>query len=218
MQGNYTLRSVVCFLQFDPKECKKNFMGLPLKVFHKKMIAGFIRFAFSDVFREIREWVRVILMAIPGEIGSLIRTSLMSIQTVGENVRILRGGWIDYPEKLKVGKKTQINRFCLINAGGGVEIGENVLIGPYTIIYSQNHNFSDRSIPINRQSYTKKNVIIEDDVWLAARVMILPGIIVRKGTVVAAGAIVTKDTDPYAIMAGAPAVKIGERSFKARVD
>jgi maltose O-acetyltransferase len=79
-------------------------------------------------------------------------------------------------------------------------------------IYSQNHNWRDRGAHIADQGKTRAKVVIEDDVWLCAGSVVLPGVKVRKGTVVAAGAVVTRDTEPYSIVGGIPAVKIGERT------
>jgi len=172
---------------------------------------GFTHDVLRRVRKDVRDWWMFGLMAIPGELGSVIRLSFINFKGVGRNVRLLRGGWVDHWGNLSIGDHTQINRFFLINAGGGVEIGDNVLIGPYSIIYSQSHNYQARDVLIKKQGYTRAKVVIEDDVWLCARATILPGVRVRKGTVVAAGAIVTKDTEPYSIVAGVPARKIGER-------
>jgi len=171
-----------------------------------------IKHIFSIIHGEIADWLLAVIMALPGGIGSFIRTTTIPFKAIGRHVRLLHGGWIEYPGQLEIGDYTQINRGCTINAGGDVEIGKNVLIGPCVIIYSINHNFSDKFKYIADQDYSKAKVVIEDDVWLCARSMILPGVRVRKGTVVAAGAVVNKDTEPYSIVAGVPAVKIGQRN------
>jgi maltose O-acetyltransferase len=170
-----------------------------------------IKHVFSIISREFGSWFWSFIMVLPGEIGSTIRTTVVPFKAIGRRVRLLHGGWIEYPGNLSIGDYTQINRRCTINAGGGVEIGKNVLIGPGAVIYSINHNYSDRRRCIAEQGYTNAEVIIEDDVWLGACAIITPGVRVRKGTVVAAGAVVTKDTEPYSIVAGVPAIKIGQR-------
>ena len=95
--------------------------------------------------------------------------------------------------------------------GGGVEIGKYVQVGPNTVIHSANHNFDDIDLPICKQGHTPKKVKIEDDVWIAAGCIILPGVTIGKGAVIAAGAVVTKDVEPYSVVAGAPAKKIKDR-------
>ncbi len=166
----------------------------------------------EPIRRECEEWFTTLLMALPGEIGSKIRVAIIPFKKVGRNVRLLQGSWIYYPDQLMIGDNTAINRNCLINAGGGIEIGRNVLIAQYVIIYSQNHKYSNSRVCIADQGYSKAKVVIEDDVWLCARSIVLPGVRVREGTVVAAGAIVTKDTEPFSIIAGIPAIQIGKRT------
>jgi len=168
---------------------------------------------FALVRFELRQWLMGCVLALPGNIGLTIRRVVIPFGVMGRNVRLQSGTWIEYPGKLTIDDNTQINRYCLINAGGGVEIGKNVLIGPYVVIYSQNHNYKDRKVCISHQDYTRAKIVIEDDVWLCARSTILAGVRVREGTVVAAGAVVTKDTEPYSTVAGIPAVKIGQRNF-----
>lgn len=150
-------------------------------------------------------------MAIPGEIGSSIRTTIVPFKRLGSAVKVRRGGWIFNPSEVSIGDNSRLNIGFLINGGGGVEIGSHVRVGPRVIIYSQNHNYEDRALCIDEQGYRRAKTVIEDDVWLCAGAIILPGVTVRKGTVVAAGAVVTKETEPYSIVAGVPAIKIGER-------
>ena len=195
---------------------KKDFVNIDLKgkisdFIRNPHIPWFLMESFNRLSLELKEWLMTFVMALPGRAGSFIRTTVIPFKTVGRKVRLMGGGFIEYPSQLTIGENTQINRNCFINAGGGVDIGKNVLIGPHVIIYSQNHNYGDSKICISDQGYTKAKVVIEDDVWLCARSTILPGLRVRKGTVVAAGAVVTKDTEPYSVVAGIPAIKIGQR-------
>ena len=161
---------------------------------------------------EFLSWIRTAASHFPGELGIFLRRKMIPSGNIGKGVRIQPGTWIDYPENLSIGHKTEINRSCFLNAGGTIEIGTNVLIGPNVTIYSQNHNFRDRATPICTQGYTRKRVVIENDSWICARAVILPGVRIAEGTVVAAGAVVTKDTEPYSIVAGVPATQIGKRS------
>ena len=85
-------------------------------------------------------------------------------------------------------------------------------MGPDVIIFSRNHNFKEKHKLIHEQGYTGQcTVIIEDDVWIGARVIILPGKIIGKGAVIGAGSVVTKDVAPYSVVAGNPARKISNR-------
>ena len=94
---------------------------------------------------------------------------------------------------------------------GKVSIGNDVMIGPKVMFLAANHNFSRKDVPMNKQGDTKKGIIVDDDVWIGARSIILDGVHLRKGTIVGAGAVVTKDTEEYSIVAGCPAKKIGQR-------
>lgn len=167
--------------------------------------------------QEFIQWSMAFLMAIPGGTGSVIRTYLIQFKSIGRNCRIMSGSTIEYPWNLSIGHSTQINRGCVIHAGGGIQIGTNVLIGPGVVLYSQNHCYKDGNVPISYQGWHSEKVIIEDDVWLCARAIVLPGVRVATGTVVAAGAVVTHDTEAYSICAGVPAKAIAHR-LRARND
>lgn len=106
---------------------------------------------------------------------------------------------------LKVGNNSNIGAFCYIGCSGWVEIGSNVLMGPRVSILSENHNFEQTDIPIKEQGVTRGETRIEDDCWLGANSVILSGVHIGRGAIVAAGAIVTKNVPPYAIVGGAPA-------------
>ena len=95
---------------------------------------------------------------------------------------------------------------------GGVKIGENVLIGNYVSMHSENHIFADTSIIINKQGVTHKGIIIGNDCWIGAKVTILDGARIGDGCVIAAGAVVTAGAIPaYSIVAGVPAKVIKSR-------
>ena len=149
-------------------------------------------------------WLYSLINAIPGRIGCWIRTKILPAK-IGSRSLIWDHVQIDSAKNLEIGSNSSINRGCILHAGGGIKIGNNVLIGPRVVIYSQNHNFSDPYTCISSQGYTKKIVRIEDDVWIAACAIILPGVTLKKGCIVAAGSVVTKDVDSNAIVAGNPA-------------
>jgi acetyltransferase-like isoleucine patch superfamily enzyme len=112
---------------------------------------------------------------------------------------------------LKVGNNSSIGPYSYIGCSGYIEIGDNVMMSPRVSIYSENHNFSETDRPMIEQGVTRSFVIIEDDCWVAANVVILAGVTVGKGSVIAAGSIVTKDVPPYSIVGGNPARIIKSR-------
>lgn len=95
-------------------------------------------------------------------------------------------------------------------ASGRLVIGSNVIVGPNVVIRVANHGTS-RDRLIRAQPPVRGEIIIEDDVWIGSNAVITSGVTVAKGTVVAAGAVVTHSTEPYSVVGGVPAKKIGER-------
>lgn len=159
---------------------------------------------------ELILWVGFFLKVIPGKLGCFIRSKLYPVKSENK-VLIWDNVQIDFPSKLKIGSRSSVNRGCIINAGGGVEIGRDVLIGPNVIIYSQNHQFEDHLRNINEQGYIYKKVSICDDVWIGAGSIILPGVSIGKGAVIGAGSVVCKNVDAYTVNVGIPVRKIYER-------
>jgi len=93
-----------------------------------------------------------------------------------------------------------------------ITIGNNVLIGPYAIFNSGSHLYSSKSRLIDEQGHKYGQITVEDDVWVGAHACILPGVTLAKGSVVAAGAVVTKSVTAYTVVAGVPAKVIGVRN------
>ena len=114
------------------------------------------------------------------------------------------------PYRIVVGAHTNINEKCVLDGRGGLKIGNNVDIALETNIWTEQHDY-------NSPTYKSvcKEVVIEDYVWLASRVTVLPGVHIGRGAVVASGAVVTKDVPPLAIVAGIPAKIIGYRKEEA---
>lgn len=116
---------------------------------------------------------------------------------------------------LGAGRKIVIGRNCQINENvfiQGAKIGNFVMIGPNTAILSKSHKHKDLETPMILQGETEEKIVeIKDDVWIGRNVIILPGVIIEKGCIIGAGAVVTKDTKPYTILGGIPAKIIKNR-------
>ncbi len=162
---------------------------------------------------ELNAWTVYLLSKIPGRIGMAMRYGYYKkrLPFLGKRVHIFEDVLLLTPEKIRIGKNTFINRRTIIQGMAVVEIGENVLIGPEVIITSTNHGYRERDKIIQHQGFESEKVIIEDDVWVGARSIILPGITVRKGAVIAAGSVVTKDVKEYTVVGGNPTKLISPR-------
>jgi len=125
---------------------------------------------------------------------------------------IFPGAFFQHSYGIEAGKNLNVNRGVHIYGRGGVEFGDYVLIGPNVVIASSQHRYSIKGVPILFQGHEKKRVVIGSDVWIGANAVVLPGVTIGDGVIVGAGAVVTGDIEPYAIVGGVPARKIGERS------
>lgn len=131
----------------------------------------------------------------------------------GENCNIEKGVFFGNGKGIKIGDRSGIGLGARIQ--GPLTIGANVMMGPECIIYTKNHETSRTDIPMIDQGVTApREVIIEEDVWIGARVIILPGVRIGKGSILAAGSVITKDVEPYSIVGGVPGKVIKSRFHK----
>lgn len=112
---------------------------------------------------------------------------------------------------LSIGDRSNIGNFGYIGCSGGIRIGSNVLMSPRVSLFAENHIHKRLDIPIKDQGVIRKSISIEDDCWLASHCVVLSGVTIGKGAIVAAGAVVNKDVPSYSIAAGIPAEIIGWR-------
>jgi len=112
---------------------------------------------------------------------------------------------------LVMGHRSSIGAYSFIGCAGSISIGDDVMIGPRITIIAENHNFSDLTRPMNGQGVNNRGVIIGNDVWIGACATILDGVTIGDHAIIAAGAVVTRDVEPYAIVAGVPARKVRSR-------
>ena len=134
---------------------------------------------------------------------------------------------------MRFGRGVRVGRHCILTAQAGalsladdaalspgvhlgadhgrIEVGRCTAIGPGTVVRAANHRFSQRDVPIMRQGHVPGVVVIEDDVWIGANCVITPDVRIGRGAVVGAGAVVTRDVAPFAVVGGVPARVIGSR-------
>lgn len=131
----------------------------------------------------------------------------------GKNINIEKGADFGTGNGISIGNNSGLGINCIVR--GPLKIGNDVMMGPDVIIYTSNHETSRCDIPMRWQGATpKEKVIISDDVWIGARVIILPGVTIGRGVILAAGAVVTKDIPDYAVAGGVPAKVIKYRNKK----
>jgi acetyltransferase-like isoleucine patch superfamily enzyme len=137
--------------------------------------------------------------------------------------------------KFNLGKESTIEDFSAINNGvGDVLIGDrtrigisNTIIGPVkvgndvrlaqnVVLSGLNHNYTDTDSPIHAQGVSTKQIVIEDESWIGANVVIVPGVTVGKHCVVAGGSVVTKDIPEYSVAAGNPARILKQYNFETK--
>lgn len=112
--------------------------------------------------------------------------------------------------RVSIGPRTTVGFHTLIYASSRIEIGADCMIAPFVHIVDSDHGLS-RDRPMNQQPNSAKPVRIGSDVWVGAHVVILKGVNIGDGAVIAAGSVVREDIVPYQIVGGVPATVIGER-------
>ncbi len=127
--------------------------------------------------------------------------------SIGEGSSIFMGAWFDTPGGLVIGKNTTINQRCRLDTRGTLSIGDNVSISAEVCILTASHDIQSVGFDGMQEAVT-----IGDFAFIGTRALILPGVAIGKGAVVAAGSVVTRNVEPYTVVGGVPARAIGSRS------
>ncbi len=143
----------------------------------------------------------------PGAIGYLLRFGVLKVLLkkldgfcfISANVEIL------HFNNIYIGSRFACNTGTYLNGIGGLEIGNDVLIGSNVTISTGKHPVDNLEDSIFSQPVVPLPIRIEDGVWLGAGVVVVPGVTIREGSVVGANSVLTKDTEPWGIYTGAPA-------------
>lgn len=101
--------------------------------------------------------------------------------------------------KFELGENSGFNSYCVITCRDKIQIGDNVLFGPFVTIHDHDHIFNTNR-NINDEGYKTAPIIIEDNVWIGGNVVILKGVTIGTGSVIAAGAVITKDVPPHTVV------------------
>ena len=166
-----------------------------------------IRSVPGKVWRDLRLYLATLIGWVPSHsLRLLFYTSVLRIK-IGRHSSIHWRARFFCPEGIRVGHNTIIGNDTFLDGRAGLTIGNNVNLAGEVNIFTMEHDVQSPTFAV-----TGGPVVIEDYVYLATRSMILPGVRIGRGAVVAAGAVVTKDVPSYAIVGGVPARVIGERT------
>lgn len=176
---------------------------------------------------KLKKWIdRLVMNQIQTRPRWYIRALAPLYQHRGKGSVIYSSVRMDTPpyRKFHIGRKSVIESFCCINNAvgdviignytriglhstiiGPVEIGNNVNLAQGITVTALNHNTDNPDMRFDEQGISTKQIIIEDDVWIGANAVILPGVRIGKHSVIAAGAVVNKDVPAGTLVAGVPA-------------
>lgn len=149
-----------------------------------------------------------IIGSIPSHTIRLLYYRYCSHIRIGRETSIALYTEIRAPRKIVIGENCAINQRCYLDGRGKLIIGNNVNIGRCVSIYTASHDYNNSKFPM-----ITKPVQIGNDVWIASHAIVLPGVGIGKGAVIAAGAVVTKDVEEFSVVAGNPAKEVRKRNM-----
>lgn len=213
------------------------FSGFAISLIHLTMALA------TTILRELKDWLELVLRFLPGVCGIKLRARYYAgrLHAGNRDLRTETGVRITCPGFVSIGRDSYLGPDCkiyatpsspisigcgfaananvMINARGNgrIVIGNNVLIGPNVVLRANNHRYDNLDLPIAEQGMTDGEILIADDVWIASNAVVLPDVRIGQGAIVAAGAVVTKNIPPYAIVGGIPAKVIGSRKPGANI-
>ncbi|KAA3646414.1 MAG: acyltransferase [Chloroflexi bacterium] len=163
----------------------------------------------------IEEYLTWLTRSLPSMLGFVIRWFVYRFlfQELSSFAYIYSGVYIYHTYGIKVGKGLSVNVGAHLDGRGGLRIGDHVMIGPYAVIVSSSHQHKQLNVPMNSLDHILEPIVIEDDVWIGAKAIIMGGVHISTGAVIAAGSVVTTDVKAFDIVAGVPAKPVGNRKI-----
>lgn len=168
------------------------------------MVKNFKKFAGIVLYRMVARYLPASYEKLTGGFSKRFRAfcTRLILDECGSNVNIEKGA--DFALNIKIGNNSGIGKNSII--GAYTQIGDNVMMGEACFIYARNHKTDRLDVPMCIQGFEEyRPVVISDDVWIGARVTILPGAKIGKGVIIGAGAVITGEIPDYAVVGGVPA-------------
>lgn len=132
--------------------------------------------------------------------------------SIGSYSQIIVSTQLSSPDGfIKIGHGVGIGEFAYLGGAGGLEIGNDCIVGQYLSCHPENHIFDDITTPIKHQGVTRKGISIGNNCWIGSKVTILDGVKIGDGCVIAAGSVVTRSFPENCVIAGVPAKIIRTR-------
>jgi len=144
-----------------------------------------------------------------------VKVSALSKDKVvlGDNVKI--GAYSQVIAATSFNNNVGIGEFAYLGGGGGLEIGDDCIVGQYFSCHPENHLFGNLEELIRMQGVTRKGIKIGNNCWIGSKVTVLDGVTIGSHCILAAGAVITKDMPDYAVIAGVPAKVVKQRNKKS---
>jgi maltose O-acetyltransferase len=132
------------------------------------------------------------------------QTLKRQLKFCGSGVRFRREIRIDCPQNVSLGERVYIGDRAVLDGRGGITIGNHTTLGFNVVILSANHDYQSNALPYEHNVYIHKPVAIGQNVWIGANALIVPGVSIGDGAIVAAGTVVTNNVEPMAIVGNQP--------------
>jgi acetyltransferase-like isoleucine patch superfamily enzyme len=158
--------------------------------------------------------VEMVLAIFPHDsLSNRVKSALLRWRgaTIGKQLKLWRGVWFADPQKIVIGDAVTIGKSAMLISVDTIHIGNRVMIGHGSQLITAGHGIPEGRGTMRTAKPVTEPIVIEDDAWLGASAIILPGVTIGQGAIVAAGAVVTKSVEPFTIVGGVPATIIRQR-------